>query len=94
MNEHSGEGEGGRTLNLVRRGLPPRVLPFAEQMIQDLRQRFFDGIDSEILVMQNPMSRLQHMAENASFERYQRRIERLFEAKQCQPTPSLSDANP
>ena len=56
----------------------PRVLCFEEQMILDMRQRFFDGIDSEILVMQNPMRRLQFQAEQASYERYQSRLSRLL----------------
>ena len=47
-------------------------------MILDMRQRFFDGIDSEILVMQNPMRRLQFQAEQASYERYQSRLSRLL----------------
>jgi len=56
----------------------PRILCFEEQMILDMRQRFFDGIDSEILVMQNPMRRLQFQAEQASYERYQSRLSRLL----------------
>lgn len=47
---------------------PPRV-SFAEAMIQDMRQRFFDGKDSSILVMQEPMRRLHRMADQASYER-------------------------
>ena len=55
----------------------PRVC-FAEAMIAVMRQRFFDGIDSDILVMQNPMRRLQFQAEQASYERYQSRLSRLL----------------
>ena len=50
---------------------------FAPQVIADMRQRFFDGVDSEILVMQNPMRRLQHYAEQCSYEAYQRRLVRF-----------------
>lgn len=57
---------------------PPRVLCFEEQMILDMRQRFFDGIDSEILVMQLPMKEMQFQAEQASYERYQSRLSRLL----------------
>jgi hypothetical protein len=56
----------------------PRVLCFEEQVIVDLRNRFLQGIDSEILVMQNPMRRLQFQAEQASYERYQSRLSRLL----------------
>jgi hypothetical protein len=54
------------------------AIGYAEQVIVDLRNRFFDGIDSEILVMQNPMRRLQFQAEQASYERYQSRLSRLL----------------
>lgn len=55
----------------------PRVC-FEEQMILGLRQRFFDGDDSSILLMQEPMRRLQFQAEQASYERYQSRLIRLL----------------
>ena len=61
----------------------PRVLSFEEQVSLDMRQRFFDGIDSEILVMQNSM-RLQFQAEQASYERYQSRLSRLLKTVEGQ----------
>ena len=54
------------------------AIGYAEQVILDLRNRFLQGIDSEILVMQNPMRRLQLQAEQASYERYQSRLSRLL----------------
>ena len=54
------------------------AIGYAEQVIVDLRNRFLQGIDSEILVMQNPMRRLQFQAEQASYERYQSRLSRLL----------------
>ena len=54
------------------------AIGYAEQVILDLRNRFLQGIDSEILVMQNPMRRLQFQAEQASYERYQSRLSRLL----------------
>ena len=51
---------------------------YAEQVIADMKTRFFCGIDSEILVIQSPMRRLQFQAEQASYERYQSRLSRLL----------------
>jgi hypothetical protein len=55
----------------------PRVC-FEEQMIVDLRNRFFAGVDEDILFLQQPMRELQFQAEQASYERYQRRLSRLM----------------
>lgn len=55
---------------------PPRV-SFADAMIHDMRQRFFDGRDADILEMQRPLRRLQKYADEVSYERYQRRLERF-----------------
>lgn len=55
----------------------PRVC-FEEQMIVDLRNRFFNGVDEDILFLQQPMRELQFIAEQASYERYQRRLSRLM----------------
>jgi hypothetical protein len=56
----------------------PRVLCFEEQVIVDLRNRFLQGIDSDIIVMQQPMKEMQFQAEQASYERYQSRLSRLL----------------
>lgn len=56
---------------------PSRVC-FEEQMIVDLRNRFFNGVDEDILLLQQPMKDLQFQAEQASYERYQSRLSRLL----------------
>jgi hypothetical protein len=56
----------------------PRVLCFEEQVIVDLRNRFLQGIDSDIIVMQLPMKEMQFQAEQASYARYQSRLSRLL----------------
>ena len=56
---------------------PSRVC-FEEQVIVDLRNRFFNGVDEDILLLQQPMKDLQFQAEQASYERYQSRLSRLL----------------
>ena len=54
------------------------AIGFEEQVIVDLRNRFFDGIDEDILLLQQPMKDLQFQAEQASYERCQSRVSRLL----------------
>ena len=54
------------------------AIGYAEQVIVDLRNRFLQGIDSDIIVMQLPMKEMQFQAEQASYERYQSRLSRLL----------------
>lgn len=56
----------------------PSRVRFEEQMIVDLRNRFFNGVDEDILLLQQPMKDLQFQAEQASYERYQSRLSRLL----------------
>ena len=54
------------------------AIGYAEQVIVDLRNRFLQGVDSDIIVMQLPMKEMQFQAEQASYERYQSRLSRLL----------------
>ena len=56
----------------------PSRVRFEEQMIVDLRNRLFSGVDEDILLLQQPMKDLQFQAEQASYERYQSRLSRLL----------------
>jgi len=60
------------------------TIGYAEQVIVDLRNRFLQGVDSDIIVMQLPMKEMQFQAEQASYERYQSRLSRLLKTVEGQ----------
>ena len=51
----------------------PRVC-FAEAMIADMRQRYYDAEDDDILKMREPLFALREYAEDVSYAASQRRL--------------------
>ena len=55
----------------------PRVLCFEEQMILDMRRRYYDAEDDDILKMREPLFALHEYADDVSYAASQRRLIRF-----------------
>ena len=55
----------------------PRVLSFEEQVILDMRQRYYDAEDDDILKMREPLFALREYADDMSYAASQRRLIRF-----------------